>query len=163
MPARPPERLSLSRLATPLGPALALVDEQARLRAFNWEDRGLPWGADGLEAPPPPALRRAVEAYFEGELGALDAIACAWRGTPFQDQVWATLRTIPSGQTLTYAELAAKLGRPAAVRATGAANGANPICLVVPCHRVIGSSGALTGYGGGLDRKRWLLEHERAF
>jgi methylated-DNA-[protein]-cysteine S-methyltransferase len=81
-------------------------------------------------------------------------------GTPFQQTVWAALREIPCGQTISYATLARRIGRPSAVRAVGLANGANPVGIVIPCHRVIGANGTLTGYGGGLDRKRWLLSHE---
>ncbi len=106
--------------------------------------------------------RHALAAYFEGELDAIDALPTATAGTDFQRQVWAALRLIPTGLTVSYGRLAAKLGRPAAVRAVGLANGANPIAIVVPCHRVIGADASLTGYGGGLDRKRWLLAHESA-
>ena len=81
-------------------------------------------------------------------------------GTPFQKRVWEALRTVPAGKTASYAELAVRVGSPAAVRAVGAANGANPVAIVVPCHRIIGSNGTLTGYGGGLERKTWLLRHE---
>ena len=86
----------------------------------------------------------------------------ATSGTAFQNQVWSALRRIPRGQTLSYGALAKKIDRPAAVRAVGLANGANPIAIVVPCHRVIGANASLTGYGGGLERKRWLLDHEGA-
>ena len=81
-------------------------------------------------------------------------------GTPFQKRVWDALRQVPAGKTATYAEIAVLIGSPAAVRAVGAANGANPVAVVVPCHRIIGSNGTLTGYGGGLKRKEWLLRHE---
>jgi len=100
--------------------------------------------------------------YFAGELGALDEQQAAPQGTPFQREVWAMLRTIPAGATWSYREMATRLGRPAALRAVGAANGANPIALFVPCHRVIAADGSLWGYGGGLERKRWLLAHEGA-
>jgi methylated-DNA-[protein]-cysteine S-methyltransferase len=103
-----------------------------------------------------------VRAYFAGELDALDDIALDLGGTPFQADVWAALRRIPIGATRSYRELARAVGRPDAVRAVGAANGANPVSLVVPCHRVIASDGTLCGYGGGLERKRWLLQHEGA-
>jgi methylated-DNA-[protein]-cysteine S-methyltransferase len=103
-----------------------------------------------------------IAAYFEGDLSALDRIAVRTGGTQFQREVWTALRRIPPGTTITYGELAARIGRPNAVRAAGAANGSNPIVIVVPCHRVIGAGGALTGYGGGLERKRWLLAHEGA-
>jgi len=95
-----------------------------------------------------------------GVLSALDAIPVHTSGTPFQCEVWAALRAIPAGQTLSYGALAQAIGRPAAIRAVGHANGANPLSVVVPCHRLIGASGSLTGYGGGLERKRWLLAHE---
>jgi methylated-DNA-[protein]-cysteine S-methyltransferase len=104
----------------------------------------------------PAVLRR----YFEGEITALDALDVELNGTPFQKTVWRALRRIPAGTTISYAELARRIGEPAAVRAVGTANGANPVAVIVPCHRVIGSNGSLTGYGGGLPRKQWLLAHE---
>ncbi|MFT3776214.1 MAG: methylated-DNA--[protein]-cysteine S-methyltransferase [Minicystis sp.] len=103
-----------------------------------------------------------LERYFQGDLRALDDLAVDAAGTPFQKRVWDALRTIPAGETRAYADIAEAVGAPTAVRAVGAANGQNPIGLVVPCHRVIGKGGALTGYAGGLWRKKWLLEHERA-
>ena len=102
------------------------------------------------------ALRR----YFGGDLAALDGVEVDTGGTPFQQSVWRALRRIPAGTTWSYARLAREIGRPAATRAVAAANGANPVSIVIPCHRVIGSDGSLTGYGGGLPRKRWLLVHE---
>lgn len=107
-----------------------------------------------------PAVRGLLSRYFAGDCDAFDAIAVELNGTAFQKKVWQALRRIPAGSTTSYAELARRIGEPAAVRAVGAANGANPVALVVPCHRVIGSDGSLTGYGGGLERKRWLLVHE---
>jgi methylated-DNA-[protein]-cysteine S-methyltransferase len=107
-------------------------------------------------------IRRRLDAYFGGELTALDAIAVDPGGTAFQQAVWTALRRIPVGSTTTYGALARAIGTPSAVRAVGAANGANPIWLVVPCHRAIGADGRLVGYAGGLERKRWLLTHERA-
>ena len=101
-----------------------------------------------------------LRAYFGGELEVIDALDVEMNGTPFQRRVWEALRAIPAGTTTSYADLARAIGAPTAVRAVGAANGANPVAVIVPCHRVIGASGALTGYGGGLDRKRWLLAHE---
>ncbi len=115
------------------------------------------------EGAAPASVTRALDAYFDGDCGVLDKIRIATGGTPFQRAVWRALRTIKSGTTKSYGEIAASIGRPQASRAAGAANGANPIAIVVPCHRVIGANGALTGYGGGLPRKRWLLDHERAF
>jgi methylated-DNA-[protein]-cysteine S-methyltransferase len=104
----------------------------------------------------------ALQRYFAGDHRALDSIDVDTGGTPFQQLVWTTLRRIPAGTTWSYARLAQEIGRPSAVRAVAAANGANPVSIVIPCHRVIGSDGSLTGYGGGLPRKRWLLVHEGA-
>jgi len=103
----------------------------------------------------------ALKAYLSGDLSAPDHIAVDGGGTAFQKKAWAALRTIPPGETWTYGQLAAKLGSPNAARAVGLANALNPINLFVPCHRLIGSNGALTGYGGGIERKRWLIAHER--
>ncbi len=106
-----------------------------------------------------PDLQEQLAAYFTGELHQID-VALAPVGTPFQAAVWSALRQVPYGTTTTYGALAAALGRPSAVRAVGAANGRNPFCVVVPCHRVVGADGSLTGYAGGLDRKRFLLDLE---
>jgi methylated-DNA-[protein]-cysteine S-methyltransferase len=100
--------------------------------------------------------------YFDGGFALLDGIRVETGGTPFQRRVWQVLRTIPAGETWSYLEVARAVGAAEAVRAVGAANGANPVAIVVPCHRVIGSNGRLVGYGGGLERKRWLLAHEHA-
>jgi len=112
------------------------------------------------DADPAGAVSR-LAAYFAGALDALDGIPADPGGTPFQRDVWTALRRVPAGKTASYSELAALSGHPRAVRAVGLANARNPIPLVIPCHRVIGSDGSLTGYGGGLDRKEWLLRHER--
>jgi methylated-DNA-[protein]-cysteine S-methyltransferase len=109
---------------------------------------------------PLPAIGSVLARYFAGEIGALDTLAVELNGTPFQKTTWQALRRIPAGTTISYAELAKRIGEPSAVRAVGSANGANPVAVIVPCHRVIGANGALTGYGGGLDRKQWLLAHE---
>jgi methylated-DNA-[protein]-cysteine S-methyltransferase len=114
------------------------------------------------EEPDPDGVVTALRRYFDGDHVALDAVRVDPGGTPFQHKVWLTLRRIPPGRTWSYSELAAVVGRPHAVRAVGAANGANPVPLVLPCHRVIGSDGRLVGYGGGLECKEWLLRHERA-
>jgi methylated-DNA-[protein]-cysteine S-methyltransferase len=106
-------------------------------------------------------VRSQLTEYFAGERADFD-LPLAPVGTPFQQRVWQRLRQIPLGQTSSYGELAAEIGQPAAVRAVGMANGRNPISIIVPCHRVVGSTGALTGYAGGLAAKRWLLDHERA-
>jgi methylated-DNA-[protein]-cysteine S-methyltransferase len=103
-----------------------------------------------------------IGAYLAGDLHALDEIKVNPGGTEFQQRVWSALRNIPAGTTRTYAQLAASIGRPSAYRAVGHANGRNPVSIVIPCHRLIGSDGTLTGYAGGLERKRWLLHHEGA-
>jgi methylated-DNA-[protein]-cysteine S-methyltransferase len=120
---------------------------------------------ESSHAPPdePSGIAARVRAYFAGDLDAIDDIPVRFeRGTPFQREVWEALRTIPLGETISYAELAQRVGRPGAFRAVGAANGQNPVGVVVPCHRVIAADGTLGGYGGGLDRKQWLLTHEGA-
>jgi len=171
MPAAQPETLTLDRLATPIGTALLVTDEAGALRAFNWtdyEDHMLAWlrrhypKATLREGHAPDAVRKAFEAYFRGDASALGAVPWRASGTPFQLKVWETLCSIPAGETLSYAGLAERIGRPTALRAVGLANGANPVAVVVPCHRVIGANGSLTGYGGGLPRKEWLLAHEGA-
>jgi methylated-DNA-[protein]-cysteine S-methyltransferase len=165
---------SLDRIATPIGPLLIVTGDAQRLRGIEWEDHRPRlekllcryYGAEDFalrEAPQPAPARRALQAYFEGELDAVAALETAQAGTDFQRLVWAGLRRIPAGETLSYGELAAKLGRPTASRAVGLANGANPVPIVVPCHRVIGAGGSLTGFGSGLPRKRWLLDHEARY
>jgi methylated-DNA-[protein]-cysteine S-methyltransferase len=164
---------NLDRMTTPLGTMLVVTDNDGRLRALDWSDyeerlqrllqRHYGTGKFLLhEGRAPEAVRDALERYFDGEIGALDTIPVETGGTPFQREVWAALRTIPAGTTVSYGTLAQEIGRPKAVRAVGLANGANPIGIVVPCHRVVGANAALTGYAGGLERKRWLLEHERS-
>jgi methylated-DNA-[protein]-cysteine S-methyltransferase len=160
----------LERLPSPIGEVLIVTDQADHLRAVDFTDYAdrmrqllrLHYGA-GVELTERRAAstaHSALAAYFAGDLRAIDALVTETAGTAFQRAIWRALREIPVGQTLTYAALAARIGKPAAVRATGAANGANPVGIVVPCHRVIGANGALTGYGGGLERKRWLLRHE---
>ena len=161
-------------LATPIGELIIICDEEGRLRATDWTtynermQRLLArhYGVDAFTLTPGPKKSRpasAIAAYFEGDLHAIDFLPVDTGGTAFQRSVWRALRGIPAGQTISYGELARRLEKPAAVRAVGLANGANPIGVVVPCHRVIGTDGSLTGYGGGLERKRWLLEHERRY
>jgi methylated-DNA-[protein]-cysteine S-methyltransferase len=166
-----PDRLILQRLRTPIGEALVLVDEQGVLRALDWEDHEARmrrlvlrhYGALPIvEGSAPRPVTAAISAYFAGELDAIRSLAWRTGGTAFQRAVWRGLCEIPVGTTLSYKALAEKIGAPAAVRAVGLANGANPVGVVVPCHRVIGAAGALTGYGGGLERKAWLLSHEGA-
>ena len=157
-----------SRVESPLGP-IALLVENGRLSALDFigsdEDRvpALRGAGDrDWTSGPCGAIGERVAAYFAGELDALDAIPIAPAGTPFQLRVWQALRGIPLGQTRSYLQVAVEIGDRAATRAVGAANGKNPISLVVPCHRVIASNGTLHGYGGGLWRKEWLLRHEGA-
>ncbi len=163
--------LRLARLATPLGEALLVVDGEERLRALDWHDHearmhrllARHYGPGGFRLRAGRAGGEAaarLAAYFEGATAAIEELPVATGGTAFQNEVWRALRAIPRGSAISYAELARRIGRPKAVRAVGLANGANPVGIVVPCHRVIGSDGSLTGYGGGLERKRWLLAHE---
>ncbi len=159
------------RLATPTGAMRVVTDGAGALCAADWESHGERMGrllerhyGKGVrivERRGPTAAGQAIAAYFAGDIEAIDAIPTRTAGTEFQRQVWAALRKIPARGTMSYSALAAAIGRPKAVRAVGLANGANPIPVVVPCHRVIGASGDLTGYGGGLERKRWLLDHEQ--
>ncbi len=173
MPASPPDRprrLVRSLLASPIAPLQLFTDEDGVVRVLDF-DADSPrtirlmsryYGGVPLEnGPAPAAVRAAMDAYFAGDLAALARVPWAVVGTDFQKTVWQALLDIPAGTTTTYGALAARIGRPAAVRAVGLANGANPVGVIIPCHRVIGSNGALTGYGGGLERKRWLLDHER--
>jgi methylated-DNA-[protein]-cysteine S-methyltransferase len=169
MNARPPENFSLDRLETPIGTALLVTDGDGFLRALDWEDHEprmkqllrLQYGDVLLrDARSPQGIRAALSGYFSGDLASLNTIKWRVGGTPFQRKVWNALPTIPPGTTMSYGALAAQLGMPKAVRAVGHANGSNPLSVVVPCHRLIGANGSLVRYGGGLERKRWLLEHE---
>jgi methylated-DNA-[protein]-cysteine S-methyltransferase len=114
------------------------------------------------EAPGRHPVARALRDYFAGRINALEQIEADPGGTPFQRRVWDAMRAIPPGETRTYRDLAAAAGNVKAVRAVGQASGRNPVGIVIPCHRVVGSDGTLTGYGGGLERKQWLLRHEGA-
>jgi len=168
----PPDTLSLDRLETPIGEALLVTDKGGVLAAFDWSDyetrlrrlisRYYGAGVTIIDGPAPHAIRAALTAYFTGDLPAINAIPCRPTGTDFQRMAWQALRQIPVGQTVSYGEQARRMGKPRAVRAVGLANGANPIGVVIPCHRVIGADGSLTGYGGGIERKVWLLRHEGA-
>ena len=170
MIAPPPEHLIVDSYTTPIGSMLLATDDAAVLRGLDLTGdeerftRYLHWQyGDGLRlthGKAPAKVRGLLDEYFAGRLEALDEIECQADGTEFQRGVWTALRDIPAGQTISYGTLAKRLGNPKAVRAVGLANGQNPIPIVIPCHRVIGSDGSLTGYGGGLDRKRWLLAHE---
>jgi methylated-DNA-[protein]-cysteine S-methyltransferase len=145
------------RIESPLG-EIAFVVRDGRLTALEFTGRR----EGGAPAPETADVAARLEAYFQGDLDALEAIETDAGGTEFQRLVWRELRRIPVGETRSYKEIARAIGRPRAVRAVGAANGQNPIGIVVPCHRVIGADGSLTGYAGGIERKRWLLEHEGA-
>ena len=146
----------VDHIKSPIGP-LRLVWEDDVLSGLHFMDAEQPSPIGRV----PRAILDPIEAYFEGDLTAIDAMKVNMRGTAFQRQVWTALRGIPAGATISYKELALRIGNPTATRAVGLANGSNPIAIVVPCHRVIGADGSLTGYGGGLDRKRWLLAHEQ--
>ena len=162
----------MERWVSPMGPLLIVTDAAGVLRALEFGDcksrilRLLKTHYANFsveEGNAPPSVKRALKAYFEGEIEAVNTLPTATGGTEFQREVWKALRTIPAGTTISYGQLARKLGRAGASRAVGAANGANPIPIVVPCHRVIGADGTLTGFGGGLPNKKWLLEHEARF
>lgn len=164
--------LYIDRIETPIGELLLVADGHGNLRALDWADYDermmrllrLHYGKNGFRMEParsPHGLRDKIESYFAGNVGAIDDISVQTAGTPFQRSVWSELRNIPGGSVISYGKLAEQIARPKAVRAVGLANGSNPIGIVVPCHRVIGSDGSLTGCGGGLERKRWLLDHEQ--
>ncbi|MDR3418176.1 MAG: methylated-DNA--[protein]-cysteine S-methyltransferase [Nevskia sp.] len=155
------------RMASPIGPLSLYSDGQfitgLYMATGGDMDLSAADGADTQAQHENPLLREAQEqlrAYFAGELQTFD-LPLLLQGTAFQQRVWQELRDITYGETISYRELAARVGQPKASRAVGLANGRNPISIVVPCHRVIGADGSLTGYGGGLPRKRWLLDHER--
>lgn len=164
-------KLRLARLPSPIGTlrlvcddeavyALEFHDDEARLQRLLKRHHGA-----GIELTVGRAAgdtSARIAAYFTGDLAAIDAIPVCTGGSIFQRRVWAALRQIPVGTTTSYGRLAAAIGAPAASRAVGLANGANPVAIIVPCHRVIGADGSLTGYGGGLSRKAWLLRHENS-
>jgi methylated-DNA-[protein]-cysteine S-methyltransferase len=143
--------LCVDTVETPIGP-IHLALRGGALHALRFDE---PF--EGTRAPAPVSDR--VRAYFAGDVHALDEIAVDPDGTPFQQRVWAALRAIPPGETRTYGDLARQLGTHP--RAVGSANGRNPVCLAIPCHRVIAADGKLCGYAWGEERKRWLLRHER--
>jgi methylated-DNA-[protein]-cysteine S-methyltransferase len=163
--------LSVAEVPSPIGGVLLVSDGQGLLRALDFTDYAarmrkllrLHYGRSEPQPGHAPAhLRIALARYFEGDLDALGSIAWGTAGTEFQRSVWRALTGIAVGTTITYGALARSLGVPNAARAVGLANGSNPVGIVVPCHRVIGADGSLTGYGGGLHRKHWLLRHEGA-
>jgi methylated-DNA-[protein]-cysteine S-methyltransferase len=173
--AQPTTRLFYDQVESPLGTFTVVADDAGRLVAAGWTDdatdgrmagrlrifAGRP-DAEFVRASNPGGLSTALAAYFAGDLAAIAKLPVSESaGTSFQRAVWRALRAIPCGESRSYGDIARAIGRPSAVRAVGLANGSNPICIVVPCHRVIGSNGKLVGYGGGVERKRWLLAHEK--
>jgi len=157
--------MTLSQLVidSPVGPVTLVADDHAVVGVYYAEHKRRP----DIDSLPPgdgnDALAAAAAAfadYFAGKATDVDLPATA-SGTAFQRDVWEALRTIPAGETRTYAQIADAIGRPTAVRAVAQAIGANPLSIAVPCHRVVGSDGSITGYAGGVERKRWLLDHER--
>jgi methylated-DNA-[protein]-cysteine S-methyltransferase len=160
--------IQIAGLATPVGP-LTLAARNSRICALFFGDCAADvrrsvgrWYGDEplVDAPDPAGAASALHAYFAGNLAALDGIDVEMNGTPFQQRVWQALRTVQPGQPVSYSHIARLIDAQSAVRAVGAANGANPVAIIVPCHRIIGANGQLTGYGGGIERKRWLLNHE---
>lgn len=146
-------------IESPIGPLLAARKGESIIEIrFSPADAPDDWTRDDGAFRD---LRKALERYFSGRSKTFD-VPLEPRGTEFQKSVWRALLEVPYGETTTYGDLARRLGNPSAVRAVGAANGANPIPIVIPCHRVIGSNGSLVGFGGGLPVKRWLLDHEAA-
>lgn len=169
-----PMKLTQSYLDTPTGTMMLMTDEHDHIRLLEWTDhrarmntllaRLYPGVAITIhEVDSHPVYTDALLRYFDGDIRALDKLPVAFGGTDFQRSVWQALRAIPAGQTWSYGQLAAYIGNPNAMRAVGLANGANPIAIIIPCHRVIGANGALTGYGGGMARKQFLLAHEGAW
>lgn len=162
--------LSRSLLPTPLGQLVLVHDEDGVLWASEFHEDGqaieaslarfAPGSMIEADVPLPPHLEEAFLGYFRGEFDSFDEVMTGRFGTPFDRAVWAALRTIPPGETRSYAAIAALLGDITKARAVGTANARNPLAIIIPCHRVIGSDGALTGYAHGLERKEWLLRHE---
>ena len=161
--------LAEGKRSTPVGLVRFAVEDDGAVVALAFDDG---WAAlarrierlhGGVTFAPSRAAAptgNALDAYLAGDLTALDALPVSPRGTDFQRRVWTALRAIPAGATASYGDVARVVAAPRAVRAVGAANGANPVSIIVPCHRIIGADGSLTGYGGGLPRKAWLLAHE---
>ena len=164
----PPSLLLVERLKSPVGPLLLTHDGLA-LWNIAFEDREVRRAGELARHAPGATVRvmkarsvfaKALQDYFEGDVHAIDALRVAVMGTPFQRKAWTALRRVPAGTTRSYGEQAARIGHDNAARAVGRANGLNPVSIVVPCHRLVGSDGALVHYGGGLERKRWLIDHE---
>ena len=160
--------LQLDTIDSPIGNILIVVDGErlCSLDYADYEPRMITllqrrYGPIHLvRTTDPSGFSSRIRAYLEGDYRCLDTIPVSTGGTAFQQEVWSALRTIPPGTTMTYGGLAEKLGRPTAYRAVGGANALNPIPIVLPCHRLVGANASLTGYGGGIERKHWLLRHE---
>jgi methylated-DNA-[protein]-cysteine S-methyltransferase len=152
-----------TRLESPIGELLLVGDGAALTGLYTEQEYAPNRELPGLVRDDTLFAEAAsqLDAYFAGELQDFN-LPLAPRGTPFQQTVWSALREIPFSETRSYGEIARKIGAPTACRAVGMANGCNPISIIIPCHRVIGADGSLTGYGGGIERKRWLLNHEGA-
>ena len=149
-----------TRITSPIGVLTLTSNGSALTQLIIARDEDIATEAIPTEMDPVlAAAREQLDAYFDMRLTTFD-LPLAPRGTDFQRRVWDALKTIPFGETISYAELARRIDQPKAMRAVGAANGRNPLMIIVPCHRVIGADGSLTGFGGGIDRKRWLLDHE---
>jgi methylated-DNA-[protein]-cysteine S-methyltransferase len=149
--------------SSPVGAIVLTANEQKLTGLYNENQRHWPKDSEGWQHDDGPrfdAAKSWLDTYFSGQKSQPLPPIQFLSGTPFQHRVWHALLTIPLGETMSYGELATQLGSSKAVRAVGAAVGRNPISIIVPCHRVVGSSGSLTGYAGGLEKKRWLLEHE---
>jgi methylated-DNA-[protein]-cysteine S-methyltransferase len=159
--------IHLTTVASPLGELVVAAHESA-VCALEFADEWLEaerrlhrsGAIDSVVRGDPTSAARFVTAYFDGDVSALSRLAIDAKGTPFQERTWTALRQIPAGTTVTYAELARRIGCPRGYRAVGSANRLNPLAIAIPCHRVVGTAGALRGYAGGVDRKRWLLQHE---
>ncbi|MDQ6705010.1 MAG: methylated-DNA--[protein]-cysteine S-methyltransferase [Acidobacteriota bacterium] len=153
------ESMFYSKIESPIGELLLTADARGLTGLLMNAKAKIPDESSHRNDAVFHEAKRQIDAYFAGALKVFD-LPIVFTGTPFQNDVWKALCDIPFGETLSYGSLARRVGRPAASRAVGAANGRNPISIIVPCHRVIGADGSLTGYGGGMDRKRWLLHHE---
>ena len=153
------ESMFHTEIESPIGELLLTADARGLTGLFMNAKTRLPDARSHQNDAFFQEAKRQIDRYFAGLLKVFD-LPIVFTGTPFQNEVWKALCEIPFGETLSYGGLARRVGRPAASRAVGAANGRNPISIIVPCHRVIGADGSLTGYGGGMDRKRWLLHHE---
>jgi methylated-DNA-[protein]-cysteine S-methyltransferase len=152
-----------TRIDSPPGPLILAATEQGLCGVYFEGQKHMPATETWIDDPSrfTSAIKQLNE-YFAGQRKAFDLPLTFAHGTAFQHAVWQALQTIPAGATLTYSQVAQHIGKPTAVRAVGAAVGRNPLSIVIPCHRVIGSNGSLTGYAGGMDRKQWLLRHEGA-